>query len=110
MPFNQLTKAAEWRTNSYEQSQRAAVDVVPNGVTVEASNSLAPQLVDRAQVMLLDATPHDATWVVFDEGNIEFPMTPDAQASRLGWLVSHGYQQVFSRDSIAVYRRTAGAQ
>jgi len=110
MPFNQLTKAAEWRTNSYEQSQRAAVDVVPNGVTVEASNSLAPQLVDRAQVMLLDATPHDATWVVFDEGNIEFPMTPDAQASRPGWLVSHGYQQVFSRDSIAVYRRTAGAQ
>ena len=36
MPFDQLTKATEWRTSSYEQSQRAAVDVVPNGVTVEA--------------------------------------------------------------------------
>jgi uncharacterized membrane protein len=110
MPFDQLTRASEWRTSNYEQSQRAAVDAVPNGVTVEASNSLAPQLVDRAQVMLLDATPHDASWVVFDQGNIEFPMTPDAQASRPGWLVSHGYQQVFTRDSIAVYRRTAGAQ
>jgi hypothetical protein len=112
MPFDQLTKngvTQSWQTTSYDQARQAAVDVVPNGATVEASNELAPHLVDRASVMLLDATPHDAPWVVFDEGYIEFPMTEQAQQTRSSWLLSHGYQQVFSRDSIVVYHRVAAA-
>jgi len=112
MPFDQLIKpgvAHSWQTTSYQKAQQAAVDVVPNGATVEASNWLAPHLVDRANVMLLDATPHNAGWVVFDSGNLEFPMTPVAQSTRTGWLLSHGYRPVFSRDSITVYRRIAAA-
>jgi len=112
MPFHQLTKngiTQSWHATSYDQARQAAVDVVPHGATVEASNDLAPHLVDRAQVMLLDATPHDAPWVVFDTGYLEFPMTPQAQDTRSGWLLSHGYQQVFSRDSIVVYHRVAAA-
>jgi hypothetical protein len=111
MPFGQqLTNngiTQSWHTTSYDQARRAAVDVVPNGATVEASNELAPQLVDRTKVMLLDATPHDAPWVVFDTGYIEFPMTVQAQETRSAWLLSHGYQQVFSRDAIVVYHRVA---
>jgi uncharacterized membrane protein len=109
MPFDQLTKhgiTQSWHTTSYDQARQAAVDVVPNGATVEASNELAPHLVDRAKVMLLDATPHDAPWVVFDTGYIEFPMTDQAQQTRSSWLLSHGYQQVFSRDAIVVYHRS----
>jgi len=87
----------------------APTAVVPNGATVEASNELAPHLVDRTKVMLLDATPHDAPWVVFDTGYIEFPMTEQAQQTRSSWLLSHGYQQVFSRDSIVVYHRVGAA-
>jgi uncharacterized membrane protein len=112
MPFGQLTKngiTQSWHTTSYDQARQAAVDVVPNGATVEASNELAPHLVDRTKVMLLDATPHDAPWVVFDEGYIEFPMTDQAQSTRRSWLLSHGYQQVFSRDAIVVYHRVAPA-
>jgi uncharacterized membrane protein len=108
MPFDQLTKngiTQSWQTTSYDQARQAAVDVVPNGATVEASNELAPHLVDRTKVMLLDATPHDAPWVVFDTGYIEFPMTEQAQQTRSSWLLSHGYQQVFSRDAIVVYHR-----
>jgi hypothetical protein len=109
MPFDQLTKptlVGSWNATSYDKARQAAVDLVPNGATVEASNWLAPHLVDRTQVMLLDSTPHDAQWVVFDTGYLEFPMTPTAQSSRPGWLLSHGYQQVFSRDSIVVYHQT----
>jgi len=108
MPFDQLVKhgvAQSWRTTSYDQARQAAVDVVPNGATVEASNQLAPHLVDRTWVMLLDATPHDAPWVVFDTGFVEFPMTPESQATRASWLLSHGYQKVFERDAIVVYHR-----
>jgi uncharacterized membrane protein len=107
MPFNELTKASMWRTSAYTKVQQAAVDVVPSGVSVEASNWLAPHLVDRADVMLLDATPHNAPWVVFDEGNIEFPMTPAAQSARVEWLSSHGYSAVFSQSGIVVYHRTS---
>ena len=112
MPFGQLTHdgiTQSWHTTSYDQARQAAVDVVPNGATVEASNELAPHLVHRTKVMLLDATPHDAPWVVFDEGYIEFPMTDQAQQTRSSWLLSHGYQQVFSRDSIVVFHRVAPA-
>jgi uncharacterized membrane protein len=112
MPFGQLTRqgiAQSWRVTSYDQTRQAAVDVVPSGVIVEASNQLAPHLVDRDQVILLDATPHSAPWVVFDAGSLEFPMTPDAQAARTSWLLSHGYAQVFSRDSIVVYHRPTPA-
>jgi uncharacterized membrane protein len=108
MPFGELTNngiSQSWHTTSYDQARQAAVDVVPNGATVEASNELAPQLVDRTKVMLLDATPHDAPWVVFDTGYLEFPMTEPAQETRSSWLLSHGYQQVFSRDAIVVYHR-----
>ncbi len=111
MPFSQLTHngiTQSWHITSYDQARQAAVDVVPNGATVEASNELAPHLVDRTKVMLLDATPHDAPWVVFDEGYIEFPMTDQAQQTRSSWLLSHGYQQVFSRDSIVVFHRVGG--
>jgi uncharacterized membrane protein len=111
MPFDQLVKhgvAQSWRTTGYDQARQAAVDVVPTGATVEASNQLAPHLVDRTQVMLLDATPRDAPWVVFDTGFIEFPMTPESQATRTSWLLSHGYQQVFERDAIVVYHKTSG--
>jgi hypothetical protein len=59
--------------------------------------------------MLLDATPHDAPWVVFDTGFLEFPMTPESQATRASWLLSHGYQQVFERDAIVVYHRVGGS-
>ena len=45
MPFGQLTHngiTQSWHTTSYDQARQAAVDVVPNGATVEASNELAP--------------------------------------------------------------------
>ena len=38
-------------------------------------------------------------------GYLEFPMTEQAQQTRSSWLLSHGYQQVFSRDAIVVYHR-----
>jgi uncharacterized membrane protein len=109
-PFDQLTKSAYYKTTSYERAEQAAVDVVPNGATVEASNLLAPHLVDRANVMLLDTAPRGAPWVVFDEGRIEFPFADGAQQTeRVTWLADHGYQPVFSRDGIVVYHQLATA-
>jgi uncharacterized membrane protein len=109
MPFDQLLHAPVWRTSTFEKAEAAAVAVVPNGATVEASNQLAPHLVDRAHVMLLDTTPHNAPWVVFDEGRIEFPFADGAeQTQRVTWLAQHGYRPVFSREGIVVYHQASG--
>ncbi len=47
MPFHQLIQRSEYQTSGYLRAQQAAVAAVPSGATVEASNSLAPHLVDR---------------------------------------------------------------
>jgi uncharacterized membrane protein len=107
MPFHDLVQPSEYRTSAYEKAQQGAIAAVPDGVTVEASNSLAPHLVDRDQVMLLDATPHNAPWVVFDQGFVEFPLVDGAQvAQRTGWLAAHGYHQVYDRAGLCVYHRS----
>ena len=109
MPFHEMTQHWWWHTNAYQSAERAAVDVVPSGATVEASDHLAPQLTDRARVMLLDATPREAPWVVFDADAADWPLTSAEQLARPGWLLSHDYRQVFSRSGIVVYHRTTGA-
>jgi len=107
MPFDRLIQAREYQTSAYVKAQQAAVAAVPNGVLVEASNSLAPHLVDRARVMLLDATPRNAPWVLFDQAYVEFPLATAAQVEqRTAWLHAHGYRDVFSRDGIVVYHRS----
>jgi uncharacterized membrane protein len=107
MPFDQLIHASEYQTSAFERAKGAAVAVVPSGVTVEASDTLAPHLVDRARVMLLDATPRGAPWVVLDQVFVEFPLSDAVQIQRRAvWLRSHGYRDVFSRDGVHVYHRS----
>jgi len=105
MPFDQLSQHWWWHTDQVDVAARAAVAQVPNGATVEASDHLVPHLVDRAKVMLLDATPHNAPWVVIDEGRVDWPLTPWEQQTRIGWLTTHGYHEVFARSHFVVYYR-----
>ncbi|MGH8888978.1 MAG: DUF2079 domain-containing protein [Acidothermaceae bacterium] len=105
MPFDQMTKSWWSKTSTFEQAENAAVAAVPSGATVEVSDHLAPHLTDRANVMLLDTKPHNASWVVIDEGYVDWPLTPAEQQARVSWLGSHGYQVVFARSQIVVYHR-----
>jgi len=107
MPFDQLVHRSGYQTSAFQRAERAAVAMVPNGVTVEASDTLAPHLVDRDRVMLLDATPRGAPWVVLNRAFVEFPLTDAVQIQRRAvWLRTHGYRDVFSRDGVDVYHRS----
>lgn len=110
MPFGELAKSWFWHPSAYQQAQLAAVETVPSGATVEATDRLAPHLIDRSNVMLLDAKPRGAPWVVIDEGHFNFPLTVAEQEQRPGWLLAHGYRQVFSRLGVVVYHRAASGQ
>ena len=107
MPFDELARGWWWHASGYDRAQQAAVEAVPRGATVEASDRLAPHLVDRARVMLLDATPRDAPWVVFDESHPNWPLTAAEQDARPRWLRVHGYREIYSRFGVDVYYRAA---
>jgi uncharacterized membrane protein len=107
--FDEFTQPWWSHTSADEVAAQAAIDAVPSGALVEASDHLVPHLTDRATVMLLDGTPHNAPWVVFDEGHQDWPLTPAQQAARPGWLISHGYQEVFAERQFVVYHRASSS-
>lgn len=69
-PTAQLATPGFWREGPREAAARAAVELVPDGARVAASNTLAPHLTDRAVVRLaapglLDRDPA-VEWLVAD--------------------------------------------
>ncbi|MDX2292042.1 MULTISPECIES: DUF2079 domain-containing protein [Streptomyces] len=72
-PTAQLATPGFWRESPREAAARAAVERVPDGVRVAASNTLAPHLTDRTVVRLaapglLDREPA-VEWLVLDRAD-----------------------------------------
>ncbi|MFD4375414.1 DUF2079 domain-containing protein [Streptomyces sp. NPDC058486] len=72
-PTAQLATPGFWRESPREAAARAAVALVPDGVRVAASNTLAPHLTDRTVVRLaapglLDRAP-GVEWLVVDRAD-----------------------------------------
>ncbi|MFI7635575.1 DUF2079 domain-containing protein [Nonomuraea sp. NPDC049400] len=83
-----------------------AASKVPSGVTVEAVNSVGPNLTSRTTVLLWTAKSHGAPWVVADTARWEFPFgSADEQLAAVGQLQADGYTKVFERDGYVVLRR-----
>lgn len=88
---------------------RAVLARVPDGVTVEASNNLAPALSARTTTLLWDRTPRGADWVVADVGRKTFPFDSVAeQRSRVDWLQRHGYRRVAGAGDFVALERATG--
>lgn len=89
----------------------AADAAVPSGVTVEAVNSLGPQLSGRDTVLLWDGdgeTPRFPPWVVADVRRREFTFASvREERSRFTHLKRRGYQVVFRRDGYVVLHAPA---
>ncbi|MEQ4717765.1 DUF2079 domain-containing protein [Nonomuraea sp. B19D2] len=83
-----------------------AASKVPSGATVEAVNSVGPNLTSRTTVLLWTAKSHGAPWVVADTARWEFPFgSTDEQLEVVGRLQADGYTKVFERDGYVVLRR-----
>ena len=89
-----------------DKAAAAAVAAVPAGVTVEAANSMGPQLTARDTVLLWDWTPRWAPWVIADTGRPTFPFPGlQAQRQRVYHLLHNGYHVVLARDGYVVLHR-----
>ncbi|MEW9551270.1 DUF2079 domain-containing protein [Nonomuraea sp. NPDC050783] len=83
-----------------------AVAKVPDGVVVEAPNSVGPALTARTTVLLFGPASYNAPWVVADTARWEFPFGSfEQQVAKVGELMGQGYVKVFERDGYVVLRR-----
>ena len=106
MPLYRVFDPGAWTGSAFIAAENRAVATVPSGVCVEADNDIAPHLVSRTQVLLLDEVPRGCPWVVLQTANVSYPFSgPAAERARADWLAANGYQLVFSSTEVFVYRR-----
>ncbi|MFJ4875017.1 DUF2079 domain-containing protein [Streptomyces sp. NPDC088745] len=101
---------SHWQRDAHQEAALTAVGRIPDGVTVEADNNLAPRLTRRTRVMILDLLPRNAEWVLLDTTRKAFPF-PDAQAQkdRLRLLRASGYTVAYESRGIVLLRRASPA-
>ncbi|MEU9705965.1 DUF2079 domain-containing protein [Streptomyces sp. NPDC047981] len=102
LPFN----PGSWQPRPDKRALAAAAELVPDGATVEADNTVAPRLTSRTRVVLVDATPRGADWVLLRVNDRTFPFASlDEQRRRIDLLLAHGYEQVRNEDGAVLLHR-----
>ncbi|CAM5532867.1 hypothetical protein [Streptomyces narbonensis] len=85
----------------------AAAELIPDGATVEADNTIAPRLTARTHVVIVDTVPRGAAWVLLRVDDRTFPFaTTEDQAARVALLLAHGYTEVRRQDGTVLLHRT----
>lgn len=105
--LDQLYHPAFYKGDEVKSAAAAeALTKIPDGVTVEAVNSLGPALTGRTTVLLWTGKPLDAPWLIADIARWEYPFgSPDDQRAQVEARLAQGYTKVFERDGIVVLRR-----
>ena len=108
-PLTQLTTPGLWRPGAHERAARAVLARIPDGVTVAASNSLAPQLTGRADVSLLGILPLDRSrprFVVADTSIVrQYPVDAEGLVQLIASAHAHGYRTVDAADGVVLLER-----
>ena len=110
-PLAKLAHPSEWSTPPRIAAARTILQRIPNGASVSASNTLIPQLTDRATVYLFEPNRLDSvTWIVLDTQTINtFPLTQTAYAQLIGTAEHDGFQVVEHRDGYLLLHRVTDA-
>ncbi len=108
-PLAKLTKASTWQPSPRATAAQQLMDKIPDGVTVAATNDLAPHLTNRCTVQLFPSikgrvlTPE---WIIADRG-YTWPVSPDWVTEKLNQLTTSGYQTVDQRGDFILLHRVA---
>lgn len=92
-PLHRTYAGESWQFDERAEAHRRAVEMIPDGACVEAADTAAPHLVDRAYVGLNGTLDEDhVNWIIIDETEDELggthPLTPleaFERAERLGF-------------------------
>jgi uncharacterized membrane protein len=95
-----------YQRDAHARAATSVVTVVPDGALVEASNEVGPLLSARARVLLWDARPRWAPWVVADVAMPTFPLySLQSQRDRVRLLLASGYSIVRDDSGYLVLNR-----
>ncbi|MFD3512476.1 DUF2079 domain-containing protein [Streptomyces sp. NPDC058657] len=101
-----LLNPDSWRPTAGQRALARAAELIPDGATVEADNNIAPRLTARTQVVLADATPRGADWVLLRDRERAFPFASvEEQQQRITLLLAHGHEEVWRGDGAVLLRR-----
>lgn len=104
--LDQLAHPSFYQRDARANAAAEAAATVPDGVVVEAVNSVGPALSARTTVLLWDHTSRSAPWVVADVAMPQFPFsTAEEQQRRVSELTAAGYRTVFAREGYVVLHR-----
>ncbi|WP_159029456.1 DUF2079 domain-containing protein [Streptomyces rubrolavendulae] len=105
-PLGDLATPEFWRVGPREAAARAALERVPDGVGVAASNSLAPHLTDRTRTHLAVRRTFqehpDIDWVAVDTRD---PFPAGEAAAVVRWAEASGWSRVHAEGGVVVLRR-----
>ena len=108
-PLATLASPAFWAPSPHAEAARSILDRIPDGSTVAASNSLAPQLTARTEVSLLGILPVDVTrpdYVVADTSIAQqFPVGGAALADLAAAAEVSGYHLAARADGVILLER-----
>ena len=108
--LGQALHAKFYAQTSRSRAAAAADAAVPDGVLVEAADSVGPELSGRDTVLLWDGEhpPLGTPWIVADVRRHEMTFASvAAQRDRLALLLRSDYQVVFQRDGYVVLHRAS---
>ncbi|MFE0459247.1 DUF2079 domain-containing protein [Kitasatospora sp. NPDC058965] len=104
----QLAVPAWWKAGTSEAALLQATRLIPTGATVEADNQAVPRLTSRTTVVLVDQTPRGMDYVLIRADHRAFPFATDTeQAARIQLLLTHGYQQIWTKDGVVLLHRVS---
>lgn len=105
-PLARLSDPDFWRDPPRVAARRAAVALVPDGVVVEAGNTLAPHLVSRADVWAFprSRTAPEPEYAVVDTADT-YPLSPDGNRREVARLEARGWRVLLDRDGVVALHR-----
>ncbi|MFJ5788206.1 DUF2079 domain-containing protein [Streptomyces hydrogenans] len=101
-----LVNPSHWRASPDKQALIEAANLIPDGVTVEADNAIAPRLTKRTKVVIADETPRGSEWVLLRAKDRTFPFgNTEDQKQRIALLLDHGYVEMWEKDGATLLHR-----
>jgi uncharacterized membrane protein len=106
-PLNSLWQSSTYRISAHVAAADAAVAVVPDGVTVQATLGLLAPLAARTDTFWIGNSGNPLTeYIVFDGPDSGYnPAITDVPGFIAKQYPNDGYVQVFGRDGVYVFRR-----
>ncbi|MEV7774331.1 DUF2079 domain-containing protein [Kitasatospora sp. NPDC086791] len=108
-PLHEVVMPEAWSTSPRLTETRAVLRLIPDDATVAASNRLAAQLTDRAEVTLACREPArpGPEWVVVDlrDPSVQAPCAVADTARVLTLYQGLGYRRLVDRDGLLLLKR-----